>query len=138
MPIQDPLTGMIIGCCFRVANELGPGFLEKVYENALAHELRKAKAKVVQQQGIEVFYDGVNVGNYEADLLVEGRVLVEVKAVQSLDSAHVAQCLNYMRGTGLVTCLLVNFGRAKIQVRRLSMSRGAETGEVELKVDEVQ
>ena len=138
MPIQDPLTGLIIGCCFRVANELGPGFLEKVYENALAHELRKAKAKVIQQQGIEVFYDGVKVGNYEADLLVEGRVLVEVKAVQSLDSAHVGQCLNYMRGTGLVTCLLVNFGRAKIQVRRLSMSRGTETGDVDLKVDEVQ
>ena len=138
MPIQDPLTGLIIGCCFRVANELGPGFLEKVYENALAHELRKAKVKVVQQQGIEVFYDGVNVGNYEADLLVEGRVLVEVKAVQALDSAHVAQCLNYMRGTGLVTCLLVNFGREKIQVRRLSMNRRAETGDVDLKVDEVQ
>jgi hypothetical protein len=97
MAIQDPLTGLIIGCCFRVANELGPGFLEKVYENALAHELSKAKVKVVQQQGIEVFYDGVNVGNY-----------------------------------------LVNFGRAKIQVRRLSMSRGNETGDVDLKVDEVQ
>jgi GxxExxY protein len=132
MAIQDPLTGLIIGCCFRVANELGPGFLEKVYENALAHELRKAKVKVVQQQGIEVFYDGVNVGNDEADLLVEGLVLVEVKAVQALDSAHVGQCLNDMRGTGLVTCLLVNFGRAKIQVRRLSMSRGAETGDVAL------
>jgi GxxExxY protein len=138
MPIQDSLTGLIIGCCFRVANELGPGFLEKVYENALAHELRKAKVKVVQQQGIEVFYDGVNVGNYEADLLVESRVLVEVKAVQSLDGSHVGQCLNYMRGTGLVTCLLVNFGRARIQVRRLSMSRGGETGDVDLKVDEVQ
>ena len=138
MPIQDPLTGLIIGSCFRVANELGPGFLEKAYENALAHELRKAKAKVVQQQGIEIFYDGVNVGNYEADLLVEGRVLIEVKAVQALDSAHVAQCLNYMKGTGLVTCLLVNFGRAKIQVRRLSMDRGAEADEVALKVDEVQ
>jgi GxxExxY protein len=138
MTIQDPLTGLIIGCCFRVANELGPGFLEKVYENALAHELRKAKVKVVQQQGIEVFYDGVNVGNYEADLLVDGRVLVEVKAVQALDSAHVGQCLNYMRGTGLATCLLVNFGRAKIQVRRLSMSWGTETGDVDLKVDEVR
>ena len=80
MPIQDPLTELIIGCCFRVANELGPGFLEKVYENALTHELRKARLNVVQQQGIEVFYDGVNVGNNEADLLVEGRVLVEVKA----------------------------------------------------------
>jgi GxxExxY protein len=138
MAIQDPLTGLIIGSCFRVANELGPGFLEKVYENALAHELRKAKAKVVQQQGIEVFYDGVNVGNYEADLLVENRVLVALKAVQALDSAHVAQCVNYMKGTGLVTCLLVNFGRAKIQVRRLSMDRGTEAGNVELKVDEVQ
>jgi GxxExxY protein len=138
MAIQDPLTGLIIGYCFRVANELGPGFLEKVYENALAHELRKAKVTVVQQQGIEVFYDGVTVGNYEADLLVDRRVLVEVKAVQALDSAHVAQCLNYMRGTGLVTCLLVNFGRAKIQVRRLSMTRGTETGDVELNVDEVQ
>jgi GxxExxY protein len=138
MGIEDPLTRQIIGCCFKVANELGPGFLEKVYENALAHELRKAKLKVVQQQGIEVFYDSVNVGNYEADLLVEGRVLVEVKAVQSLDSAHLAQCLNYMRGTGLVLCLLVNFGRAKIQVRRLSMDRRPETGDVDLKVDEVQ
>ena len=93
---------------------------------------------MVQQQGIEIFYDGVNVGNYEADLLVEGRVLIEVKAVQALDSAHVARCLNYMKGTGLVTCLLVNFGRAKIQVRRLSMDRGAEADEVALKVDEVQ
>lgn len=90
---------MIIGCCFRVANELGPGFLEKVHENALANELRKMKVKVVQQQGIEVFYDGINVGNYEADLLVEGQFLVEVKAVQAL-GAHIAQCLNYMRGTG--------------------------------------
>ena len=64
MAIQDPLTELIIGCCFRVANELGPGFLEKIYENALAYELRKAKVKVIQQQGIEVYYDGVNMGNY--------------------------------------------------------------------------
>ena len=136
MAIQDPLTELIIGCCFRVANELGPGFLEKVYENALAHELRKAK--VVQQQGIEVFYDGVKVGNYEADLLVDGHVLVEVKAGHALDNEHVAQCLKYMRGTRLVTCLLVNFGRAKIQVRRLGMTRSAATGDVELDVKDVQ
>lgn len=138
MAIQDPLTELIIGCCFRVANELGPGFLEKVYENALVHELRKAKVKVVQQQGIEVFYDGVNVGNYEADLLVEGRLLVEVNAVHSLGNVDVAQCLNYMRGTRLETCLLVNFGRAKIQVRRLGMSRVAANGDLELDVKDVQ
>ena len=138
MAIQDPLTELIIGCCFRVANELGPGFVEKVYENALAHALRKAKVNVVQQQGIEVFYDGVSVGNDEADLLVEGHVLVEVKAASALGHADVAQCLNYMRGTRLVTCLLVNFGRAKIQVRRLGMTRTAATGDVELEVKDVQ
>jgi GxxExxY protein len=138
MAIQDPLTGLIIGCCYRVANELGNGFLEKVYERALAHELRKAKVKVVQQQGIEVFYDGVNVGDYEADLIVEDRVIVEVKAVTTLDDAHIAQCLNYMKATRLETCLLVNFGKARIQVRRLGMSRGASAGEVELEVKDVQ
>jgi len=121
-----------------VANELGNGFIEKVYENALAHELRKAKVKVVQPQGIEVFSDGVNVGNYEADLLVEGRVIVEVKAVRELDDAHVAQCLNYMKGTGLGICLLVSFGKSRIQVRRLGMSRGPPAGEVELEVKDVQ
>jgi GxxExxY protein len=134
MAIQDPLTGLIIGCCFKVANELGPGFLE----NALAFEFRDAKVPFVQQQTIEVFYRGAKVGHYQADLIVEGRVIVEVKAVQALDSAHVGQCLNDMRGTGLTTCLLVNFGRAKIQVRRLSMSRRPEDGDVDLKVDEVQ
>jgi GxxExxY protein len=117
MPIQDPLTGLIIGRCFRVANELGPGFLEKVYENALAFELREAKVNFVQQQSIVVFYRGAMVGRYQADLTVEGSVIVEVKAVQALDSAHVAQCLNDRRGTGLMTCLLVNFGRAKTWAR---------------------
>jgi len=138
MPIQDPLTGLIIGRCFRVANELGPGFLEKVYENALAFELRESNVPFIQQQSIEVFYRGAKVGHYQADLIVEGSVIVEVKAVQALDSTHVAQCLNYMRGTGLATSLLVNFGRAKIQVRRLSMSRAAGSGDVDLNVDEVQ
>ena len=140
MAIQDPLTELIIGCCFRVANELGPGFLEKIYENALAYELRKAKVKVIQQQGIEdeVYYDGVNMGNYEADLIVDGCVIIEVKAVHALDSAHVAQCLNYMRGTRLATCLLVNFGRAKIQVRRLSMRPWTGSGDLDLKVDDLQ
>ena len=93
---------------------------------------------MVQQQGIEVFYDGVNVGDYEADLIVEDRVIVEVKAVTTLDDAHIAQCLNYMKATRLETCLLVNFGKARIQVRRLGMSRGASAGEVELEVKDVQ
>ena len=138
MAFQDPLTGLIIGCCFKVANEPGNGFVEKVYEHALAHELRKAKAKVVQQQGIEVFYDGVNVGNYEADLIVEGRVVVEVKAVRELDDAFIGQCLDYLKATRIATCLLVDFGKGRIQVRRLGRTRGPAAGEVGLEVKDVQ
>ena len=109
----------IIGCAFTVANTLGVGFFEKVYENALAHELRKAGIIVLQQHGIAVVYDGVVVGNYAADLLVEGMVLVELKAVSALDSSHKAQCLNYLKATGLPLCLLLNFGRPRLEVRRL-------------------
>ncbi len=89
------LTGRIIGCAFTVANTLKCGFLEKVYENALAHELTKNGPLVVQQYGVTVHYDGVIVGTYTADLLVENVVLVELKAVKALDPIHGAQCLNY-------------------------------------------
>lgn len=123
MPEDDPLTARIIGCAYRVANELGSGFLEKVYENALAHELRKAGLTVIQQHGIVVLYDGVEVGSYVADLLVEGQILVELKACKDLDEIHLAQCLNYLKATGLPVCLLMNFGRPKIQIRRLMMDR---------------
>ncbi len=137
MPIQDPLTQQIIGCCYRIADTLGHGFMEKVYENALAFELRKGKIPFAQQQSIEVFCEGEKVGKFIADLVVEGRVIVEVKAVQALDDAHVAQGLNYLRTTGLPTCLLVNFGKAKIEVRRLGMSPGKGAGDMELEVKDV-
>ncbi len=71
MAIQDPLTGLIIGCCFRVASELGPGLLEKGYGNAFAFELREAKVHFVQQQSIEIFYRGAKVGHDQADLIVD-------------------------------------------------------------------
>lgn len=126
MQDDDPLTSRIIGCAYRVANELGSGFLEKVYENALAHELRKAGLGVVQQHCIEVHYDGVKVGDYVADLLVEGQILIELKACKDLDEIHLAQCLNYLKATGLKVCLLMNFGRPKIQIRRLMMDQGGK------------
>ena len=138
MPIQDPLTQQIIGLCYRIANTLGHGFAEKVYENALAFELRRAKVAFVQQQSVEVFYEGEKVGHYKADLIVEGRVIVEVKAIQALTDVDVAQGLNYLRATGLLTCLLINFGKAKIEVRRLGMSPGKGTGDVELEVKDIQ
>jgi GxxExxY protein len=109
----------IIGCAFTVLNTLGAGFLEKIYENALAHELRKAGLAVLQQYGIVVRYDGIDVGDYAVDLLVEGAVLVELKAVRALDDIHRAQCLNYLKATGLHLCLLVNFGRTRLEVKRI-------------------
>jgi len=118
---HDALTERIIGCSYTVLNTLGPGFLESVYENALAHELRKAGLGVEQQRPLTVRYDGVAVGEYKTDLLVEETVLVELKAVRALDDAHLAQCLNYLRATGLHTCLLLNFGTPKLGIKRVSL-----------------
>ncbi|MBI1786462.1 MAG: GxxExxY protein [Acidobacteria bacterium] len=115
----DKITETIIGCAFRVANSLGCGFLEKVYENALAHELKKAGLHVEQQRAIDVRYDGVVVGSYVADLLVDGMVLVELKTVKGLDDVHLAQCLNYLKATDLRICLLFNFATPKLDIRRI-------------------
>lgn len=114
------LSERIIGCAFQVLNTLGAGFLEKVYENALAHELRKCGLVVEQQHGVIVTYDDAAVGVYNVDLLVEGSVIVELKAIKALDSAHTAQCLNYLRATGLHLCLLLNFGRARLGIERIA------------------
>ena len=117
--VLNPLSKRIIGCALRVAGTLGCGFLEKVYENALAHELRKTGLSVEQQRGIAVTYDGVRVGDYFIDLLVEASVLVELKTVAELSNAHRAQCLNYLRATGMHLCLLMNFGKPRLEVRRV-------------------
>lgn len=113
------LTQRVIQCAFAVSNTLGCGFLEKVYENALAHELRKAGLQVQQQHGITVYYDGVAVGEYTADLLVEGILILELKAVKNLDDIHLAQCLNYLKATNLRLCLLMNFAKPKLEFRRI-------------------
>ncbi len=115
----NEITESIIGCAFRVANTLGCGFLEKVYENAMSHELTKCGMVVRQQAPLTVHYDDTIVGHYTADLLVDDQVIVELKAVKALDEVHMAQCLNYLKATRLPVCLLVNFGRPKIQIKRL-------------------
>ncbi len=115
----NALAEKVIGCAFKVANTLGAGFLEKVYENALAHELRKAGLRADQQRGMSVRYDGVVVGEYAADILVEDCLLVELKAAKALDDVHLAQCLNYLKATDLNLCLLINFGTPKIEVKRV-------------------
>jgi GxxExxY protein len=114
------LTERVIGSAFRVANRLGCGFLEKVYENALAYELRKGGLEVAQQHAIAVLYDGVVVGDYAADLLVEASLMVELKCVRAFEQSHLAQCLNYLNATGLRVCLLLNFGAPRLEIKRIA------------------
>lgn len=104
------ITGKIIGAFFKVYNTLGYGFNEKVYENALAIELRKAGLKVVKQQEIVVYYDGENVGDYRTDIVVNDVVIVELKAVRELAEEHEAQLLNYLKATTITVGLLLHFG----------------------------
>lgn len=113
------VTEQILGCAFKVSNTLGVGYLEKVYENALAHEMRKCGLRVAQQVKLEVFYDGVNVGFYLADLVVEGCVLIELKTADAIIGAHIAQALNYLKTTQIPLCLILNFGTSRLEIKRL-------------------
>jgi len=104
------VTEKIIKAFYTVYNALGYGFSEKVYENALAVELRNMGVQVVQQSPITVYYAGQVVGEYVADLLVEGTVIVELKAAQCLTDEHEAQLLNYLKATTIEVGLVLNFG----------------------------
>jgi GxxExxY protein len=116
----NTISERIIGCAFKVSTTLGVGFLEKVYENALAHELRKNGLKVEQQKRFRILYDSVEVGYYDADLVVEEKVIVETKTVKGFDEIHMAQCLNYLKATGLTLGLLLNFGIPKLGIKRVA------------------
>jgi GxxExxY protein len=115
----NDLSGRIIGCAFTVLNTLGAGFLEKVYENALAYEIRATGLSVVQQSGARVYYREVVVGEYFVDLLVEDVLLIELKTAKALDDAHWMQCTNYLKATGLQLCLLLNFGKPRLEIKRV-------------------
>ncbi|MCB0221808.1 MAG: GxxExxY protein [Chrysiogenetes bacterium] len=115
----NEITEAIIGAAFALSNTLGSGFLEKVYENALALELRLLGLNTVQHAPIEVLYRQECVGEYFADLLVENSVIVELKAIQKLDPTHMAQVMNYLNATGFKIGLLVNFGQPRVEVKRL-------------------
>ena len=116
----DSLTELIIGCAFSVSNILGCGFLEKVYENALLLELEDSGLRVEPQKQIRVFYKEKVVGDYIADMVVEGEIIVELKAVKSIENIHFAQCQNYLKATGNKLGLIINFGEEKVKVRRVA------------------
>ncbi len=111
------LTDKIINIFYRVYNKMGYGFLEKVYENAMVIELKKNSLPVIPQSPIKVYYDEEIIGEYFADLLVDGKVIVEIKAVKNRIEEHEAQLLNYLKATDIEVGLLLNFG-PKPQIKR--------------------
>jgi len=112
------LTEKIIGVFYDVYNELGHGFLETIYEQALAIALAQAGMKVERQVGVSVWFRSQQVGDFRADMRVDGKVLLEIKAARAIDQAHEKQLLNYLRATDIEVGLLLNFG-VKPQFRRL-------------------
>ena len=115
----DALTGKILEACFEVSRELGAGFLESVYEKALLVALKQKGLNAVCQVPLKVKFRGVIVGEFYADVLVEEKVLVELKAVSRVLSEHKAQVINYLKATGIEIGLLVNFGNPKLEYFRL-------------------
>jgi GxxExxY protein len=115
---HSDITGKIIGAFFAVYNQLGYGFSEKVYENALAIELRKLGLDVQQQAPIKVFFDGHSVGEYFVDILVNQLVIVELKSVKTISEDHEAQLLNYLKATWIEVGLLLNFGPQVQHIRK--------------------
>ena len=115
----NAVTFAINGAVFEVNRVLGPGFLEKVYENALLIELKKQGIKAESQVLIKVCYKENVVGEYIADTLVEGKVIVELKTVETIDKIHEAQLLNYLKATGMRVGILVNFKRPKAEIKRM-------------------
>ena len=114
---NDDLTKNIISCAYKVHNTLGAGFLEKVYENAMMIELKKAGLNVEQQHNIPVYYDSTIIGDYYADIIVENEVILELKAVENLTKIHEVQLVNYLQGTGIEIGLLINFG-SSVKIKR--------------------
>ncbi|MGV9014018.1 MAG: GxxExxY protein [Flavobacteriales bacterium] len=124
---HSELTEQVIQKFYKVYNTLCHGFLEKVYESAMFHELTSAGLQVKRQCPITVFYDGVEVGSYYADLIVQGLVIVELKAAESICEEHECQLINYLKATDVEVGLLLNFGK-KPQVKRKVYSNSYQRG----------
>jgi len=114
----DQLITEIIECAKRIRRQLGPGFLEKVYKNAMVVELRKLKLNFETEKLIQVLYDGIVVGEYRTDIIVEGKLILELKATQDLSIANEVQLVNYLTSTQIDDGSLINFGSDKLQFKR--------------------
>jgi len=117
--IHKELVYQVVGCAMKVHQELGYGFLEKVYENSLMHLLNKENIQTKQQYPVPVHFDSVIVGEYYADIMIENKILIELKTVERITNAHFAQVLNYLKATGIRLGLLLNFGPRKLEYERI-------------------
>ena len=117
------ITEAILGCAFEVINELGAGFLESVYERAMLLALRQKGLMAEGQRSIRVMFRGEAVGDFYADILVEEKVIVELKAVKVIAPEHEAQVINYLNATGIEVGLLINFGNPRLEYRRFTRRR---------------
>jgi len=120
MNADNALTEKVLGAVFEVADTLGPGFLEKVYERALLKELTLRGIRAVTQPPLSVDYKGERIGDYYPDLLVEDVSIFEVKCADRLSNEHLAQCINYLRASKLTLCLLINFQKSTVEWKRIA------------------
>ncbi len=117
--LLNSIAERVVGAAYEVSNTLGAGFLEKVYERALVVECRQRGIRAIPQAPVAVTYKGEQVGEYFADILVEDVLIVELKCAASLSDEYLAQCLNYLRTTGLHLALLLNFQRPRVEWKRV-------------------
>jgi GxxExxY protein len=120
---ESELTEAVIGSAFEVANVLGAGFLEKVYERALIRELAFRGVSAKAQVSFPVCYKGQYIGEYVADLVIQERIIVELKCVDRMTNEHLAQCINYLKAAHLSVALLINFQRPKVEWKRVLLDR---------------
>ena len=118
----NSISEKVLGAVFEISNTLGPGFLEKVYQRAMVRELSLRGMLVRTEVSFPVQYKGYNVGKYFADLLVEDELVVEIKCVEHLTEQHRAQCLNYLKASGLKLCLLINFQKPRVEFKRIVLA----------------
>ena len=120
---HEALTSRIIGAAIAVHRELGPGFIESIYENALMVELGKRGLRAAQQVDIPVLYEGVEVGRHRLDLFVDDTIIVELKAIKALEDVHFAIAKSYLKATGTEHGLLLNFSKTRLIVKRVILRR---------------
>ena len=124
----EAITQVVIGCAFDVLNELGAGFLESVYEKALLFALRQEGLSATAQHPVKVMFRNQCVGDFFVDIFVDGKVIVELKAVKAITPEHQAQIINYLNATGIEVGLLINFGNSKLEYKRFTRRKALEHG----------